>query len=308
MKPNKEHNFIEVQSWVTKDILDVAQLAFLASDPLGFEIDDGILPDGSNKYHHDKILIKAYFPDQEHMPGLIAEKFDNTFIEYNLKSEPIKFIKVMSQDWQKNFVDSCKPFIIKPCIHIVPSFFVNDYKDFSFKDIVIQMDPENAFGTGQHQTTKLCVQKIYALLNGKNNDKLSCLDVGTGSGILSILMKKLGAGLVYSSETDTDALDTAQKNAFTNKVALTPIAVDESYHYCKDNYDLVVANIMSHVLIDMKDNLSNCLRSGGKLLLSGILDTQLKGVIDAYEQKNFTVIDTDKMDDWCCLLLEKNRF
>lgn len=295
--------------WATKASLEVAQSAFLETGAIGIEIDDGIGPEAQKKYPDDRILVRAYFEPKGGLEGEVKKSLQLFFDECDLSLGPVDFSSVEEEDWQGNFVRSCTTFVVEPNIYIVPSFEIDEFKKNPGGELFIEMDPENAFGTGQHQTTKLCLKSIHDLLSAKSKDQLSCLsaiDVGTGSGILAILMKKLGVRSVLATETDEDALITAQRNARKNGVAIEPLKVNETHEYDREKYDLVVANILAAVLIAMKENLTACCKPGGRLVLSGILVGQADGVISAYESSSVHLIKRDVMDDWCALIFAKS--
>ena len=127
------------------------------------------------------------------------------------------------------------------------------------------------------------------------------IDLGTGSGILAILLKKLGAGTVLATETDEDALETAERNAIKNGVNFETLVVTESHRYDANCYDVVVANILAPVLIAMAENLSTSLKAKGHLILSGILLHQAPSVIAAFEACGLNFLRQTAMDDWCAL-------
>jgi ribosomal protein L11 methyltransferase len=295
------------QCLVTKGMLEVAQSAFAECDALGMDIDDGITPESLEKYRDDSIFIKAYFtPDVS--KDTIKTSLEHVFAAFSLIAPTVEFSLLEEEDWQGNFVRSCRTFKVEPNIYIVPSFEIEEFKKNHHEKLFIEMDPENAFGTGQHQTTKLCLTSIYEILSTKEKNqltRLTCLDVGTGSGILAILMKKMDANLMEASEIDEDALMTAKKNAQKNDVEINMLLVDEFHSYEKNYYHLVVANILAPVLIKMRDNLAYCLKRSGQLILSGILVNQANEVTSSYERYGLTFKKKQIMDDWCALVFKK---
>ncbi len=299
-----QKKWLLAEYWATKATLEVAQSAFLECGAIGIEIDDGIAPEKPNKYPDDTILLKAYFENGDET--FIKNSLEHFLTECELPISEITFSFMDEEDWQGNFVRSCTTFVVEPEIYIVPSFEIDKFEK---KDrLFIEMDPENAFGTGQHQTTKLCLKNIHEILAKKSSAellKLEALDVGTGSGILAILMKKLGASSVLATETDKDALITAQKNAQKNDVPIHTLDVSEEHLYKKEAYDLVVANILAHVLIAMADNLAGTFKNGGEIILSGILLDQAMNVRDAFTKVGLTFKKQSVMDDWCSLLFSK---
>ncbi len=304
--PAAKKVWLKAEVWVTKAMLEVAQSAFVEAQAIGIEVDDGILPEGQKKYDDDRILVKAYFESTHDDWSNIHDIVTVFFVECGFPLPQIDFAPFHEQDWQGNFVKTCTTFMVDPDIYIVPSFEIEGFLQKPRGPLYIEMDPENAFGTGQHQTTKLCLTALRGLLaHYANLGTLDCLDVGAGSGILAILIKKLGAKSVLATETDEDALHTAERNAMKNGVHLDTLVVTESHCYDKFRYDVVVANILAPVLIGMAENLASALKARGQLILSGILLSQVPSVIEAYEACGLRFLRQDAMDDWCALLFER---
>lgn len=304
-KPRKV--WLKAECWVTEAMLEVAQSAFIEAAAIGLEIDDGLGPEKQKRYPEGQVLVKAYFESLDAEKDDISESVTRFFYECGFDNPHIDFMDFVEEDWQGNFIKTCTTFRVDPDIYIVPSFEIEEFNQRSLDKLYIEMDPENAFGTGQHQTTKLCLMNVRKLLK-ESEPKLAFmngLDVGTGSGILAILMKKLGIGSVLATEVDDDALVTAKKNMAKNGVELMTLLVNEQHQYDQQCYDLVVANILAPVLIAMADNLSSCLRARGKLILSGILVEQAAQVIDAFQSRALTLAHQDTMDDWCALVFIK---
>lgn len=291
--------------WAGKETLELAQDAFLESGALGIEIDDGLRPEHPPKYPPNRIRLLAYFDEADGLEDTITENFRLFFGNCDLEPEGLQFSQILEEDWQGNFVRSCTTFMVEPRIFVVPSFEIDEFNKNPRGDLFIEMDPENAFGTGQHQTTKLCLKHIALLLqkmSEKARAEISGLDVGTGSGILAILMKKLGVGSVLATEIDSDAVLTARKNAKQNKVLIDVIHVNETHLYSSQTFDLVVANILAPILIDMAADLTKACKEGGTIILSGILLHQAPQVIDAYLKLGARLVAQDSMDDWCALI------
>lgn len=305
-KPNKPKKTWSLACfWATPENLDVAQSAFLECGAIGLEVDEGIVPEKPNKYSEGQIKVLAYFEQAENLFSQVEEKFFLFFKECGLSASELSWQEIIEEDWQGNFVKSCTSFKVEPEIYIVPSFELEKFTKENQNKFFIEMDPENAFGTGQHQTTQLCLKNIHELLTSNTVEITKAIDVGTGSGILAILMAKLGLNDVYGTETDEQALETAAKNAVKNGVELKFFAVDDCWQYERDAYDLVVANILAPVLIDMAENLSACLKADGFVILSGILVEQASKVISAYEAQGLKFIKQDNQDDWCSIMFRK---
>lgn len=298
-------SWLLAEYWACSKTLELAQSALLEAGAIGIEIDDGISPEHAPKYEPEKIRVLAYFEEALGLEEEIKESLSLFFSNCGLESGPVAFSRIYEEDWQGNFVRSCTTFMVEPRIFVVPSFEIDEFKKNQSRDLFIEMDPENAFGTGQHQTTKLCLKHIALLLENMPPPKrsmLSAIDVGTGSGILAILMKKLGAGSVIATEIDVDAVLTARKNAEKNNVVIDVVEVREAHSYPAHIFDLVVANILAPTLIDMAKDLTKACKDQGTIILSGILLAQKEKVIKAYEDLGARLVKHDAMDDWCALI------
>jgi ribosomal protein L11 methyltransferase len=172
-------------------------------------------------------------------------------------------------------------------------------------DLVIDLDPGMAFGTGHHPTTELCLRWMESIpVEGKR-----VLDVGAGSGILSIAAVLLGADHVDAVEIDDVAGRALQENLDMNDVD------DRVSVYVGDfgagvglqgTYDLVIANIISSILMKLAKSLAAALKPGGQLLLSGVIDRHIDDVRATFTSQNLSVIEERQQGDWIALLLERN--
>lgn len=295
--------------WATSSSLEVAQNAFLECGAIGIESDDGIGPENKRKYSDDRIKVLAYFDPAPDLEQNVDEALKLFFKNCGMTPGPITWTNFLEDDWQANFVKSCTTFRVKPDIYIVPSFEIEAFKKMPLGPLFIEMDPENAFGTGQHQTTQLCLKNIFEVVeeDPKKAAQWSAIDVGTGSGILAILMAKLGVAKILGTETDEDALITAANNAIKNGVEIDWLTVSEEHLYEPESYDLVVANILAPVLIAMVENLCGTCVKGGTIILSGILVEQASKVIDAYVKAGTKFMRQDNQDDWCSLVFRKSH-
>ncbi len=187
--------------------------------------------------------------------------------------------------------------------------------------IPIRIDPGMAFGTGTHPTTQLCLELLEEALtvfappspSEQGQQKKSfrdgdVLDVGCGSGILSIAALKLGASRAFGVDTEHEAITAAEENAQTNQVADNArFAVGSVAQICQGIFPIrqapvVVANILAHILIQLLDEgLSNLVASGGVLLLSGILEEQLPNMRTALEKHHLNIIAQRQIEDWVAL-------
>jgi ribosomal protein L11 methyltransferase len=172
-------------------------------------------------------------------------------------------------------------------------------------DRVIRLDPGRAFGTGHHETTRLCLEWLEEWAKGQQaSQPRSLLDVGTGSGILAITAALLGFHPITAVDNDPEAIEVAKENIRLNGVAdsitLRPGSVGELH----SRFDVVMANIQASPLVEMADLLASCLNDSARLVLSGILLDQGEQVQVAYEAKGLKLHCRAIAGEWCLLVFE----
>jgi len=214
------------------------------------------------------------------------EKALKTTIELELKQSKLK-----NDDWVKIYQNSIKPLQID-------KFYIHPTWDDQHPDLLnIAIDPALAFGTGHHPTTASSLRAICAFV--KNGDDV--LDVGCGSGILSIGAMKLGAK-VDACDTDIVSVDNSIHNAKLNGLEFNEIWEGSCTNITK-KYDVVVANIVADVLTFIAKDLKNALKSNGILVLSGILNKYEKKVLNFY--KDCELVQRIAQEEWVTLILKK---
>jgi ribosomal protein L11 methyltransferase len=167
-------------------------------------------------------------------------------------------------------------------------------------EIVIEIDPGMAFGTGTHPTTSLCVHMIEKYLQPKD----SVLDVGTGSGILMIAAEKLGAGLIHGIDNDPMAVEIAEKNLLLNDIDNSKFNVVESdlIGAVHQKYNMVVSNILADVIIDLLKNLKDVLVKNGMFICSGFTVDSKDKVEKKLKEQGFEIVDSDVKESWVVIV------
>lgn len=232
-------------------------------------------------------------------------------------------------DWMDNWKKFFKPFRLYDNIVIKPTW--EELTDKNDDDIIVDIDPGIAFGTGSHETTKLCIGQLKKYL--RQGD--SVFDVGSGSGILSIISSLLGAGFVHGMDIDEVAVRASKENAEINnitedKLVFTcgnllggnAIGKDDSYSltgaykkseeeneaqrkdniYLKRQYDIVVANILADVIIPLSSVIRPFLKEGGYYITSGIINEKEEAVKKAIVDNGFEIVDVVHMNDWVSIV------
>lgn len=209
---------------------------------------------------------------------------------------------IREEDWANNWKQYFKPFKVGEKLVIKPSW--EDYDDSDGR-IILEIDPASSFGTGKHHTTRLCLEVLEKYLN--KGDKL--LDMGCGSGILSIGAMLLGADSAVAVDIEENAAATAKENALKNNIPADKyrtyfgnILTDEKLaDEIDDKYDIIAANIVADVLIAMKDSFRRYLRSGGILIVSGIIEERMNEVIDVLISAGFKDPEPEVREGWAAV-------
>jgi len=172
------------------------------------------------------------------------------------------------------------------------------------------MDPGMAFGSGTHPTTQMCLMLLESILDNTSHQRM--IDIGCGSGILSIAAGKLGVKFILGTDIDPDAIKVSTANAILNQVQdLTLFHTGSVYEIRKGNFEidqapLVVANMIAPILSDLfSAGLDKLVSPGGSLLLSGILEKQLIEMKEILDEKGFMLKKVHRMEDWTALWAEK---
>jgi len=213
---------------------------------------------------------------------------------------------VREEDWANNWKQYFKPLPVGEKLMIKPSWETVDPDG----RIILEIDPASSFGTGQHHTTRLCLELAETILS--QNDRV--LDLGCGSGILSIGCMLLGAESATAVDIVDNSVRTAVENAEKNHIDPTKYTA-----YCGDiisdtalreqigtGYDLICANIVADVLIAMSDLFGGFLKDRGYLIVSGIITERADEVLNVLTAKGFEKISVQEKEGWCAGLLRKN--
>lgn len=225
------------------------------------------------------------------------------------------------KDWMNNWKQFFKPFRLYDNIVIKPTW--EEVDDLNKDDIVVEIDPGIAFGTGSHETTKLCIGQLKKYLMQGD----TVFDIGSGSGILSIVSVLLGAGFVHGMDIDEVAVKASIENARLNNIGeeklkfscgnlladnyigkgttfqLSNDAIKSEQHVEVDmKYDIVVANILADVIIPLSSVVPKFLKEDGYFITSGIIDSKEEDVKNALKSNGFVVVDVVHMNDWVSVI------
>ncbi|CDD53093.1 MULTISPECIES: 50S ribosomal protein L11 methyltransferase [Ruminococcus] len=211
---------------------------------------------------------------------------------------------VREEDWANNWKQYFKPFTVGERLLIKPSW---EMCENPWNRAVLEIDPASSFGTGQHHTTRLCLELLEQLMHP--GDRV--LDLGCGSGILSIGALLLGASGATAVDIEENAAATATENARKNHIDPTLYRVFcgnvlEDETLCReigDGYDLICANIVADVLIAMKQLFRQFLRPEGSLIMSGIIMERRDEVLDQLKKAGFALLEVREKEGWAAASL-----
>ncbi len=301
-------NWKQICIQTNEDASDLVSSVLMDAGATGVEMEGGSVPSA----HRDEYLaptinddtavtVKAYYGE---------DGFSDT-LEYvqkrleELKNEPgtgpltVSVNTVADTDWNENFKKHFTTFRAAGCFVVKPTW--EDYKADP-GDIVIEIDPGMAFGSGTHETTRMCLE----LLQKYMPPKARVLDVGCGSGILGIGAAKLGAQSVLALDYDGVSVTVAGENAQANGANVMAVRRSDLLQNApEEKYDIILANIIADIVIRLNESAGNYLDENGVYIMSGIIDEREDDVKASLEKNGFTVVETIQMADWRALAARK---
>jgi len=251
--------------------------------------------------------IKSYLPwsrTVKKQTDLITAYIDSLSSLFPKLEKPRLSTKTIADpDWGEQWKKYFKPLRVSGSIVIKPTW---ERYSPAGSDIVVDIDPGMAFGTGQHSSTRMCIMAIENLLlkNGSRGER-DVLDVGTGTGILAICASKLGARAVTGIDIDPKAVEIASKNIVINGVEDRVEIINRDITLCKGSFDLIVANLISGVLIQLHAHLTSLTKPGGYIIASGITEHDAKDVEKIFCNGDITLHNTQIDKEWVCYTFRK---
>jgi len=284
--------------WLEISIPVAAEAAEAVSETLSRYVPQGVAIDLGNDPTSQDVTIRAYLDQDSETLEETRQKIEEAIWHLSQiwpMPQPT-YQTIADQDWTARWKKNIP--ILHMGTHIIIKPLWRDY-DTHENDIVLEMDPGLAFGTGLHPTTQLCMEALEDLIQ----PGMHILDLGTGTGILAIAAAKLGAGEIAAIDNDSNAVKATRHNARNNQVADKLDIIHGSLSEAKDAYDLVLANILAPIITKMaQEGLAARLKQDGRLVASGILAEQVDEVSATLKQNGLTVTDIRKKEDWIALI------
>jgi ribosomal protein L11 methyltransferase len=313
-------------NWLEVSLTVNGELAEAVADVLARFAFSGVMMEQGVKYMDDEdagtptgpITVRAYMEMNDQIEETRQKLEESLYYLGMIQPLPAASYKeIADQNWMEAWKQHYKPILIGERLVIVPAWM--DSPDPN--RIAIRIDPGMAFGTGTHPTTQLCLEllekyfddslsSINHQLSSMVNRPWSVIDVGCGSGILSIAALKLGAKSALGVDIDAGSIDNARENAHTNSIGDELILGVGSVQEILDNKfsfrraPIVVANILAPVIIRLFDaGLAELIEADGAILLSGILQDQAQNVIEAAQARGLNLKERKQIGDWVALAM-----
>ena len=307
-------DWIKVTVHTTNEASEIVSEAMMNLGAQGVEISGGVYPTHDQEecpwdYIDDNLVeklneagftISSYFPDDQDTKNMIAvlqnklEEFRQMDLGVPLGSLEVSTEEINNSDFENEWKKYFKPTRVSDFITIKPTW--EEYNPAEPDEIVIEMDPGMAFGTGTHETTKMCIKLLEEFLEEGGR----VIDVGCGSGILSVVSAKLGAKSVLALDKDPISVEVTRENVQKNgcEQIVTAIQSDLLDKVEFDKADIVVANIIADMIIRLAPMVDKFLRHRGMFICSGIIDSRLDEVLSALEENEYRIINIQEMGEW----------
>ena len=253
-------------------------------------------------------IIKAYFPQDMRSEKKIAsiQKYLDSLQEIfpDLQKPSLKTEIVSDPDWGEQWKKYFKP--IRVCNNIIVKPTWERYAPSS-RDIVIEIDPGMAFGTGQHASTRMCMEAIEdVMMKDRSIKEWKVLDVGCGTGILGITAAKIGAQDVICVDIDKKAVEIAGENAAINNVESSLRISNKNVATINEPRNLIIANLTAKLLLNLRPHLVQLLLPEGYMIISGIIELDAKNIEEHFSVDPLTLYKVITEKEWVCYVLRKN--
>lgn len=271
-----------------------------------------VLPD-HQETDDGKALLHCYFDESEELEDVtirIQEMLNRLKEFMDIGEGTIEYGFTEEEDWINNWKQFFKPLRLDDTIIIKPTW--EELTDQKEGDVVVEIDPGTAFGTGSHETTRLCIEGLKEEIGPDT----VMLDVGCGSGILSIIALKLGAGKTVMTDIDPRAVKAAAENMEVNDLAGDRYEVfggnvlddmEFARSLGEHQYDLVAANILADVILPLTEIVDMFLKEDGAFVISGIINTKEQDVLQKLEECGFQAVKTRRLKEWVSITARKRK-
>lgn len=244
-------------------------------------------------------VVKAYFAEEDNIEeilGYVNEKLvELKEIGIDLGEAKVEHEKMYEEDWANTWKQYYKPSKVGEKIVVKPIWEEYEQKE---GELVVNLDPGMAFGTGTHETTRMCIQALEKYVK----EESTVFDVGCGSGILAIAAAKLGAKLAVGVDLDPVAVESSIENVGYNNLNNIEILHGNLVEVIDGKSDIVVANILAEIICILTDDVKRVMKDGGVFITSGIIHDRVDMVCEKLEATGFEVIEKNRDGEWNCIV------
>ncbi len=293
----------EAVDLVSQNLMEIGCTGVTAAET---QLDTFVVPAPENLINDP--VVKAYFIYPDKVDALLAAVQQTlselAVVHPELAKTRLESRELADQDWASDWQQHFPPFRVGRRLVIRPSWI--DWQATG-DEAVLTLDPGQAFGTGTHATTSLCLDALAEHFASEQPPK-NILDVGTGSGILAMAGAALGASQVIATDIDNDACEVARHNIASNRLDHLVSVTDATLEEIPGTYDLVLANILAAENLRLADQLVAHLTPGsGRLVLSGILIEQEQTVINGFAGFPLALLASNHRDEWTCIVYQSHE-
>jgi ribosomal protein L11 methyltransferase len=298
--------------WLEVSLVVDGEMAEAVSDVLGRFVSNGVVVESNVKFLDDEdegtptgpVRVFGYLPVNEQLEETRHRLEEALWHVSQIQAlPPASYKTIIDEDWMAAWKQHYHPIPIGKKLLILPAWLTSEYPD----RIAVKIDPSMAFGTGTHPTTQLCLETVETY----TQQGMDVIDVGCGSGILSIAALKMGAGHALAVDIDPQAVRSTRENATANDTLVNletgQGSVDEilAGKFSLHQAPLVLANILAPIIIRLfAAGLAKLVAPGGTLILSGILDKQADDVLAAAQAQGLVEIERRQIADWVAMVMK----
>lgn len=253
-----------------------------------------------NKSNQDGVLIKTYIPEERNVLELVETiKAKISLLPsfgLDIGEGTVSLSDVNESDWANEWKKYYKPTKIGQKIVVKPTW--EDY-DKQEGDLIIELDPGMAFGTGTHETTSMCIRELEKYVD----ESKRVFDIGCGSGILAIAAAKLGGKEVVAGDLDEVAVKVSKENCELNNVSDKVVVKHGSlFEVVEGKADVIVANIIADIIKILANDVSKFLSEDGVFISSGIIHAKIDEVVESLEKNGFEIVEIVKLGEWSAIV------
>lgn len=250
--------------------------------------------------HKGKVaVVKAYFAEEDNIEeilGYVNEKLvELKEMGIDLGEAKVEHEKMYEEDWANTWKQYYKPSKVGEKIVVKPIWEEYEEKE---GELVVNLDPGMAFGTGTHETTRMCIQALEKYVK----EESTVFDIGCGSGILAIAAAKLGAKLAVGVDLDPVAVESSIENVGYNNLNNIEILHGNLVEVIDGKADIVVANILAEIICILTDDVKRVMKDVGVFITSGIIHDRVDMVCEKLEATGFEVIEKNRDGEWNCIV------